>query len=264
MLQKISQFIPATTLGLIYCFVCGGCYQLGYWTTFDFDISGIISITDIPKSFIYPFFLTNIAFLIHLAFNDFVYKNFEGIFPPAKVVANTNQPKKTFLKTFVYQVFADRYLLFFLIVGILFYYYKPYSKIFWVLTCVCFSFILTHRLTHSNIMQTVKSAKFRIYISYIVFWFPILAFLTGKMNGIKIHAKEKYQTISRITVSKGDINPNTLINSIFLGFLGDKIILQSPDNSNIVVLNQSSVDVIYIKQVSNDSLAQTNILKSFK
>src|SRR5690348_1982129 len=49
-LSKIS----ITTFAIIYLFFCGGLYLIAYWTTFGFDITNYISLTDVPKSFILP------------------------------------------------------------------------------------------------------------------------------------------------------------------------------------------------------------------
>ena len=47
--------VSFTTVVIVYLFVCGGLYIIGYWGEFFLDITPFISIADIPKSFILPF-----------------------------------------------------------------------------------------------------------------------------------------------------------------------------------------------------------------
>jgi len=58
-MKEFIKNLPITTFILVYLFFCGSLYLVGFWTTFDIDVTNFITIIEIPKSFVIPFLLAN-------------------------------------------------------------------------------------------------------------------------------------------------------------------------------------------------------------
>ena len=67
-MKELLKDLSLTTLVVFYFFFCGGVYLYSFWSTFNFDPSDLITLTDVPKSFIYPLVKAySITFIIILS-----------------------------------------------------------------------------------------------------------------------------------------------------------------------------------------------------
>ena len=53
-MTKYFEKISILTAAIGFLFLCGTLYIIGFWITFDFDITTYVDILDIPKSFVFP------------------------------------------------------------------------------------------------------------------------------------------------------------------------------------------------------------------
>ena len=65
-MKEIIKGVPVATIILIYLFVCGVFYLVGFWGIFKIDVFNLIAVTDIPKSFVYPLLITQVVFIFNL------------------------------------------------------------------------------------------------------------------------------------------------------------------------------------------------------
>lgn len=72
-MREIFKYLPLTTMFIIFLYCCGSLYLVAYWGTFEIDISNLVSLTEIPKSFIMPFFISNSLFVFYFTFNLLTY-----------------------------------------------------------------------------------------------------------------------------------------------------------------------------------------------
>lgn len=241
MLQNITKHIPLTTLIISYFFICGGLYLIAFWGTFDIDITNLVSIADIPKSFIIPFVFSQGFTLLNSGVNlitmtDYLdtkptIKNFESIW------------WKQILKWFVS-------LDFILLLGtiLIFHFYSKYklSPFFWVFSAVLLAYLLTFKLMRNNSLKAyIPFYNLRFYLVNTIISIPFLSFAIGKSNSLTIYNNSKLRIVSN---TKG-LASQTIADSTsskFLGFLGDKLIVSSFDNKKITFINQTSIDSVQL------------------
>lgn len=97
MFTDILKKIPTTTILLTYLFICGVLYIIGFWSLFNIDISNLVTITDIPKSFVFPFVISQGLFLFNML-TQFITASTD------KDPENSNQdnlPKQGFIRRFL-------------------------------------------------------------------------------------------------------------------------------------------------------------------
>jgi phosphate starvation-inducible membrane PsiE len=53
-MSDVWKGLSVTTLIIFYLYFCGALYLTSFWNTFHLNVTGMISISDIPKSFAIP------------------------------------------------------------------------------------------------------------------------------------------------------------------------------------------------------------------
>lgn len=243
MIQNITKHIPLTTMIITYFFICGGLYLIGFWTTFNIDISNIVNIADIPKSFIYPFVLSQGFYLFNTLTNMTITDNRIDSYEP-----NPYQQQKTKMKRFLFFLVSIDFLIilssFFIFI---FHLRFEMSPSYWMLSTIVLALLLFIKFqNNSSIKKLIPYASLRIYIVNTIIFVPFLCFGTGKSNSLKIYNnnESKHVKIIKDTIQTEKIDSSYIK---FIGFLGDKLIVSTIDNKKIIVINQSSFDNIQIE-----------------
>jgi hypothetical protein len=241
MLRNITKHIPLTTIIVSYFFICGGLYLIGFWATFNIDITNFVSLADIPKSFIVPFVVSQGFVLLNAATNTLATSE-EIDNNPKEKKWEPNRWKRV-LKWFVT---ADFILLLGIIIIVNFHSKYKLVPNYWLTSAVAFSYLLAFKvMTYNKIKELVQYYHLRLYLVSTIISIPFLSFAIGKSNSLKVYNNSE---IKYITITK-EANQNTKSDSSslkFLGFLGDKLIGASLDNKKIIFINQSSFDRVQL------------------
>lgn len=265
MYKKVTSKIPISILLLVYFYLCGGLYLIGFWGIFDIDISNLISITDIPKSFVFPFFVTQ-GLLVLQSFINFItssYLEYDDI------KENGNEEKKTkekisnkrkllnwlfriLKKTF--SVLTSLNMIIILVSYLIFTNYKnnQTSILFWVCSSLIMSHLLVTKFVRWDIAKEyIKSYNTRYFIAFILISMPIYCFSTGKISSLSIYNNDNIKIVKSSNIDNKTFPCNDSIQYKFIGFIGDKFIISSIDNKNLHILRQSSYDRISLKIKDN-------------
>jgi hypothetical protein len=249
MFKQIIEKLPFATILLSYFFVCGGLYLIGFWATFNIDITNFVSITDIPKSFVLPFVLTQGFFLLQAMINlistphikeDDEYEKEETVI------------KKTKLKELISIIFNVDLLISIAFITIISFYVKyQLNSFYWAISGAAIGMYLVYKFTSIKIVaEKIPYPMLRIYLAYVVCLLPIFCFVTGKVTSINIYNNKDIMYINQISDSSQSGNttmnfPKRDSSSLkLIGFLGDKLIISSINNKKIIFINQSSFKTV--------------------
>ena len=191
--KNILDVLPIATLILIYLYVCGGLYLISFWSTFDIDVSNFASVSEIPKSFIYPFLIANTIFLAQLGIHIIGYHMEKAV---------TGQPAildKPILRTnkFSWINELDPYvrdlivmgIAFFIIVfvGVLYYFFSDYM-FFWVIALIIFVLPVVSLMQQISVIKKFSNEfSLRLYMIMLILIVPFVCVLDGKYNSLNIH-----------------------------------------------------------------------------
>ena len=252
MVDKVVKYIPITTIIIIYLFLCGGLHLVAFWSTFGIDISNIVSIWEIPKSFIYPF-------LISQSFGLFLLLN--NVMAPIENNRKLEIPNTLFwslvLQANTYIILSS------LLVPFLILFNK--SIILWGITGLFVGLSISFKVFS---LQTVKNLipnfHWRLFICQMIIMTPATCITLGKVNSLSIYKNRDIKYI-KIANDKSNVQTFPIKDSLdfkLLGFLGGKLIVSSLDNNKIFVLNQSAFDVVEIdKEAGKKDVRKPETLK---
>lgn len=232
MFQETLKKLPLTTIIISYFFVCGGLYLIGFWTIFNIDISSFIAITDIPKSFIFPFVITQGFYFFYMFAN--LLTNEKHI---TDIKLFTINPDKIWKRIIKVIISYDTIFSFSIPFIISYYQSHKLNALFWGVCSIWISLYLMSKVKNSDFFKTqIPNYSIRNYVSYIICFIPLSCFSTGKIFSIGIFNNTNIQYIN-IDNRNQNIDSCSLK---FLGFLGDKLIVSSLDNKKVSYINQSS------------------------
>lgn len=249
MLKNILDKLPITTILVSYFFICGGLYIIGFWSTFNIDITPFVSIIDIPKSFVLPFAISQGIFLLQMLTNLLTSTLVKD---DPETDTTTPKKKKTKWERLFFVLF--RWDTLFIISTILIINFSRTYKtnaIFWSMSSLLIGIYLTYKFTSILfVREKIPYYNLRLYFGYIICFLPVFCFSTGKVLSLNIYNNQEIMYIHNIrdnnhsgnipsTVSKRDSNSLK-----FIGFLGDKLIVSSVDNKRIIFINQSSFNQV--------------------
>lgn len=238
-MKEFIKNLPITTFILVYLFFCGSLYLVGFWTTFDIDITNFITITEIPKSFVIPFLLANGIVFFQIGLNLISSHSITEEFQKKE----SNKKLPVFFEI-LFKVDVLLSILTLAIVG-LYNFYKT-EILFWTLSCVLFAILISIRIHKiEKFKQLVPKSNFRTCLIHIFVIVPVISFSTGKLNSLNIYHNRKINLIQLIKDEKIVEKKNTFK---LLGFVGEKIIISDLKNKKIQIINQSSFDQIQLTQ----------------
>lgn len=249
--EKLNN-IPIAILLLIYLFVCGILYLIGFWSTFDVDVFSLISIYDIPKSFAFPLLVTQGFFVLNIISGNIIHFNddrddktkFVSIKPEwgtfRKVLCN--------LTTINLVIAAAISLMATTIPDHL------NSQVFWSISSLLTAYYFLHKFVNLEIVKNNFNNKLvRFFIGHFLIFLPISCFSTGKLSSLSIRQNSDIKYIKIISTKNASIDTDTTSFKL-LGFISDKILYGTLDNKKIYILNKDSYEaVILTKKDKNES-----------
>jgi len=235
-MKEYIKAIPVTTIILLYLYICGSLYLIGYWSYFDIDISNIVSFADVPKSFVMPFILSN-GFYLLIAITDILIYH-DG---PNEEEYNISW---FYRKKWRLVLHLDFWLSISPPLILLFYSYNKDSIFFWLATAIIFPYMVARKIKSIPLVKkAIPHFYLRNYTINIFFCTIFFSFILGRVKAIYVYKNENIKYAKAI-----DNNSISAISDSvpkkFLGFLGDKAIVSSLDNKTIIVLNQDKYDRI--------------------
>ena len=239
--NRIMKDIKSNIIFLIpYFTICSGIYHITYWDTFNINGLSYLGISEILKSFIYPFIGCVFVFLInHILINSF---NSYNKLLPSGGGRNSNIGKKLNSK-----ISINILLMLWLITTI--YLYKNSKTDFWFVFGIYFAFttsIIIERIAEANNLIE----KYTPLIIKVLVYIPILSFVAGKYQSELIQNNIKY----KYTINKQTKANNKLENIDTLKLIGNsesQYFFTDLKNSNIYILRSEIIDTLILKQHNN-------------
>jgi len=268
MIKDLTKYIPLTTIIISYFFLCGGLYLYGFWSTFNIDISNLINITDIPKSFIFPFVAYNGFYFLYIIIDLFTTKspkdgdNDEYAIGREPIKLDQERTVIKFLKLFIIRIFKKLFLsiegwilLAFWTIVLLYEDHKMEPS-FWLYSCSSLALFISFRLQEVHALKKLLPYFYiRNYIINALLFIPMFSFGLGRITSLSIYHNSDKHYIKIIGSSNPDkdFSTDTLK---FIGFVGDKLIVSSLDNKRIIYINQSSYDQLIVENQTETTTAK--------
>lgn len=238
-MREILKNLPLTTLILVYFFFCGSVYLVGFWTTFNIDVTNFINIADIPKSFIIPFLIANglvfFQIVIHLIST-----------PP---ITEESKEKDFTDKPFVFYALTRIDVLLSILSLVIIVSYNFYNSeiLFWIISSVLFAILISIKIHKiEEFKKLIPRNNVRKYLIHIFIVVPIISFSTGKINSLNIYHNNKINIVEFIKDNK--VSDQKKKSFKLLGFVGEKVIISDLKNEKIQIINQSSFDQIQLTE----------------
>ena len=208
---------------------------MGFWGTFDVDAFSLVQIWDIPKNFIASFMLSGgviMAFVLSMVF--YINKpKYEKRNSPASFNA-TKYRRILFVLS--------------LLAAFILYWFHKYNIWYWVISSIVLAYLLVSQIIKMpSYINIVNNYFLRLYVTILVVVTIALCFVVAKYRALGIYLNNDIQIINiDATKINRNISSNTQLK--LLGFLGDKLIVSSLDNKNIIVLKQDAFDAIGLQK----------------
>lgn len=235
-MDKILSKVSVTTLIILYLFLNGGLYLIGYWSLFKVDFINYIDIVDFPKAFVSPLG-AGIGFILLLFLIGLITVG--SIDANAKIeTIREKRVKDSDLVNIIIFITS-------LVLVVLSFVFNS-SFIFWSIA-LTITFILVYLKTlRTNIIKKsgLKPDSGEVLMICILL-IPAHSFITGKIEGLLVHrdAKTKYVKTRSIQTTKTTFDQKDSVVK-YLGKLGSHFILGSLDNERVIIINQSAVDAL--------------------
>lgn len=121
---------------------------------------------------------------------------------------------------------------------------------YWIISSVLLGYTLALKFNrYPYIKKQIPYFTIRYYLGYVLCFFPISCFTTGKVLALGIYNNSNIQNVQLLKENLKDAGIDTLPKK-FIGFIGDKLIIGSIDNKMVYVLNQSDFgNIVLIKSI---------------
>jgi hypothetical protein len=251
-MKEIISKVSITAFLLSYLFICGTLYLVGYWSTFDFDITNYIELLDIPKSFVFPLLtgigISTVSILV------------QGIIRLAEKLDKDQMINKPLLvnikevptKTLLFRILVDVDFWAVIILSAAFYFYSPRRAwVFAIVSTTLVIYSIAKYLRSSVIARLIPNQTVRLFTSILLFFVPIFSFSNGKLNAIAIWKNQKYFKIADLTFKEGKSGTSHLISAKLLGKLGTTIFLSDSANGRLTILNLETVQSVEFQYIDN-------------
>lgn len=242
MIEKLQNNLKLiSTFMVVYFTICGTLWHIGYWSTFNINILQYITVVDLIKSFIFPFLSSGVFLLFGYLFTSYVTIA-DNINNPQKISSgkwrNTRVGK--YLNKNKYGILT----IYFCLISIIFI-YGSHPK--WILLpfliAIPMGIILSHRKFSIDIISHPDLRNFTMVFFVCL---PLISFGLAKYDGLAVRDNIKYRIVSDLECNS-ETNLESLIGFKYLGEAGNKIFLTKRDNSEMIMLNNNTVNFISIK-----------------
>lgn len=212
-LEKIGYASAAT----IYLFICGALYNFFYWSFFNFDITNLVTIADIPKSiFSAMFFSIGTVGLSSVLGYVLIHKG----------------PKSRFWNFSLFMLLTSSFIIWMA--------FSIYFSVILVLTdlTVIAAFIFFHK----KLFDYVNEDKSTLIAVLLII--PFFCSMFGLLCCGSIRNNSNRTSYVGQIRSTDSLLIKNCIHKKLLGYIGDKVILSDLDNSNFIVVNQTAFNSI--------------------
>jgi len=245
-MNKINPTFLITFL-LLYFGACGGLWHIGYWSTFDINFLQYINLTDIIKSFVYPFAASSGTALV-LYISTTLANYHDRLDNPESLIFGKGSNTKT-------GIFLNKYVV--LIVSLYILALSNFAifggNIKWSLIPFLVAVPLSVYLTNRNLVfNFIINPDLRSWAIIFMLVLPLMSFCFAKKQSIEIFENKSFKKITEIQPDN-DKKYNILLGLKYLGATTDKAFLTDSINSEITILNTSNLNYIKYKTVSNNS-----------
>ena len=245
-MTKYFEKISILTAAIGFLFLCGTLYIIGFWITFDFDITTYVDILDIPKSFVFP-----MAAAVGLSALSIAYQIIIRMYPANKKQAPDTPHKPDRLFLFLSKIEIWVYALISLVgLSILFYFSK---EAFYFLSTFLIGIFLAKDVSRVLVASGLTNPYVLWATLLIICFLPTGSFTIGKLESLGIYNNEDYFKVTHIdymTPSGGKLEE---VNLKLIGKLGSFVFLTDSLNSKIVTVNLSFVKQIEYRRVKKPS-----------
>lgn len=232
----MNELKNISLLSIPFFTICGGVYHLAYWDTFDINGLAYIELSEIIKSFIYPFVSAIIMFAIGVIIGKFIM--------PPTFFPNGDGSKTKVGKVVNYKLGIELLLVIWIIV--IYFLYKYGSIHRWIIWGYLVGYIPWLYLNKVGFLQDYfKNEQIRISFLIVLVYLPVFSFSSGKYNSelIKENLKYEYITDLKTNNSVGRSSPLKI-----LGFTGKFYILSNLNNDSLLIIESDKIEYIKLKQ----------------
>jgi hypothetical protein len=232
MLSQIHKKIPITTIIVAYFFLSGCLYLFGFWGTFDIDIFNFVALMDIAKSFVYPLFGGALSMLIFVVASLFNARH-------TSTEINEDEARKES------RLWLGRILVIVFMLSLSLYYFLARNSVYWFISSFAYAAVMSRGLQNRVFIKSLLplTEQVRYIVLYAFFFIPFYCFAVGKTSSLDIYNNRSVRDVVFYTSSGKDADSTDLK---FVGFIGDKVIVSSVNNKNVMILNQSAYNKIVL------------------
>lgn len=222
-----------------YFTICSGLYHVAYWDTFNLNGLAYIGISDLIKSFIYPFLTFGLTIFIGIIYSEFAY-GIDKIFPNGGG-RQTTTGKKLNSKFSI----AIAVTLWVLLVILL---YKHMTAITWFIFGFTISIVPAFFLERLGLFQnTFSNETIRHHIIRLMIYIPAFSFAAGKYHSslIQQNLKYKYTINQKVVPNSNSLTSDTLK---LIGNTDQQYFFTDLNNSTIYILRSDKIDTLVLRQ----------------
>src|SRR5258708_4462422 len=159
--------------------ICAGLYHIGYWSTFDINILQYLDISDLIKSFIYPFISSVIVYFLGYLIEAFLFPKNSTLWRTFNVITEDEYKSKPFrIRRAIGYIISTLFCLWLI-------FYGGNEK--WFLIPFFLSIVVGNILNSRQFLSSlIPEINLRANLVYTILLIPFLSFGFGKGESMKI------------------------------------------------------------------------------
>ncbi|HTE26975.1 hypothetical protein [Flavitalea sp.] len=256
MINTISKIGFATAL-IVYLSFCGCLYIIAYWSSFDFDITGLVDIWEVPKVFVYPnaIVLSGLVTVIisHLIM-PLVVKIWEHFVPRSEASLKHEESLKSGIEAAQYNfivINGTAAIIFFILSLVLI---VTGQAFLYLILGLIIILLVTMNLFLSNTYDaylTDRSSKVWFLIMFVVV--PVFVFYTAKEEAYSIKTGSNFLEVTSLTFKSDGHIADISTQKKVLSINSKYVILTDSTNTKFSVIDLGDVrSANYIRRKSKN------------
>ena len=222
-----------------YFTLCSGLYHVAYWDTFNLNGLAYIGISDLIKSFIYPFLTFGLTIFIGIIYSEFAY-GIDIVFPSGGGRQTTTGKK---LNSKIGIAIALTIWILLVILS-----YKQMNTSTWFMFGFLISIVPAVLLDRLGLFQnTFSNDTIRHHIIRLMIYIPAFSFAAGKYHSslIQQNLKYKYTISQKVMPNSNSLTSDTLK---LIGNTDQQYFFTDLKNSTIYILRSDKIDTLVLRQ----------------
>jgi hypothetical protein len=232
-LKSVSIFL------IPYFTFCSAIYHVAYWDTFNLNGLAYIGISDLIKSFIYPFITFGLTIFIGIIYSEFAY-GIDKVFPSGGGRQTTTGKK---LNSKIGIAIALTIWILLVILS-----YKQMTSSTWFIFGFLISIVPAVLLDRLGLFKdTFSSDTIRHHVIRLLIYIPAFSFAAGKYHSslIQQNVKFKYAITQKLAPNSNLITFDTLK---FIGNADEQYFFTDLKNSTTYILRSDKIDTLILRQ----------------